>query len=258
MLVTASSAVALLLLVLPGFLGYRFAVLRRDDPTKVSPLWQLSEILEYSAYVHLIGAALSIAIVVTLEQGFGIATQAGDLIKVEPSEFIKSHPWEAMLWLMLYSMYVIVSATLLGIWDFPKLVRDSIFRLSMYVAKLIFRRIPWLRWIPLPIEPYPQDPVWLYAFDTLAENYGNVVPLVMVTMKSGDVYVGRLVTYPIVPDTENEKDFLIDNARFYKQGIANQEQDLSKLDGIGAVLLNTANVESIRIYYQPYPDNFAA
>ena len=90
------------------------------------------------------------------------------------------------------------------------------------------------------------------------DNYGKVIPLVIVTMKSGDVYIGRLVMYPIVPDTENEKDFLIDNARFYKQGIADQEQDLSKLDGIGAVLLNTANVESIRIYYQPYPDNFAA
>ena len=249
MLVTASSAVALLLLVLPGFLAYRFAVLRRDDPTRVSPLWQLSEILEYSAYVHLIGVALSAAIAATLERGFGIATHAGNLVRVEPSEFLKSHPWEAGLWLILYSIYVIISATLLGTWDFPKLVRESIFRFSIGVAKSVFQRLPCFRGIALPIEPYPQNPVWQYAFDIRVNNYGNVIPLVIVTMKSGDVYFGRLVTYPIVPDTENEKDFLIDNTRFYKQGNPDDERNLSKLDGVGAVLLNTVNVESIQIYY---------
>ena len=86
--------------------------------------------------------------------------------------------------------------------------------------------------------------------DPQPDNYGKVIPLVIVTMQSGDVYIGRLVTYPSAPDTENEKDFLIDNARFYKQGNAEQEQDLTILDGIGAVLLNTANVESIKIYYR--------
>ena len=76
MLITASSVAAILILVLPGFMAYRYAVLGRDTPNKVSPLWQFSEILEYSVYVHVIGAALSFGVVLILERGFGIATQA--------------------------------------------------------------------------------------------------------------------------------------------------------------------------------------
>lgn len=257
MLITASSVAAILILVLPGFMAYRYAVLGRDAHNRVSPLWQLSEILEYSVYVHLIGAALSFAVVYTLERGFGIATQAENLIKLAPSEFLKSHPWEAMLWLVLYSIYVIIASTVLGAWDFPRLVRGGIYQCLMGVVQRC-RRVAWLRWIPFPSEQYPQNPVWVYAFRTRTNTYRDSIPLVIVTMKSGDVYIGRLVTYPIAPDTNNEKDFLIDKARFYKQGNTDQKQDLSELDGIGAVLLNTANVESIRIYYQPYPDNFAA
>ena len=238
-------------------MAYRYAMLGRNTPNRVSPLWQLSEILEYSVYVHVIGAAASFAIVLILERGFGIATQAESLIKMAPSEFLESHPWEAMLWLILYSIYVIIASTVLGAWDFPRLVRGGIYQCLMGIAQWC-RSVAWLRWMPLPSEQYSQNPVWVYAFRTRTNTYRDSVPLVIVTMKSGDVYIGRLVMYPIVPDTENEKDFLIDNARFYKQGIADQEQDLSKLDGIGAVLLNTANVESIRIYYQSYPEESAA
>lgn len=249
MLITASNVAAILILILPGFMAYRFVVLGRDTPNRVSPLWQLSEILEYSVYVHLIGAVLSFAVVFTIERGFGIATQAENLIKMAPSEFLKLHPWEAMLWLILYPIYVIVASTVLGAWDFPRLLRGGIYQCLMGITQWC-RRVAWFRWIPLPSEQYAQEPAWVYAFRTRTNAYRDSIPLMIVTMKSGDVYFGRLVSYPIVPDTENEKDFLIDNARFYQQGNAEQEQDLSKLDGVGAVLLNTANVDSIRIYYQ--------
>ena len=50
------------LLVLPGFLAYRFAVLQRADPSRRSAIWQISEILEHSLYVHLIGIVLAFAL----------------------------------------------------------------------------------------------------------------------------------------------------------------------------------------------------
>ena len=67
--------------------------------------------------------------------------------------------------------------------------------------------------------------------------------------RTGDVYFGQIVSYPIVSDTARQKDFLIRNARYYPKGHAESEQDLTILDGIGAVLLNTANVDSIVLYY---------
>ena len=49
----------ILLLILPGFLAYRFVVLQRADPSHRSTIWQISEILEHSLYVHLIGVFLA-------------------------------------------------------------------------------------------------------------------------------------------------------------------------------------------------------
>ena len=71
----------------------------------------------------------------------------------------------------------------------------------------------------------------------------------MVTLKSGDAYFGKLTAYAIVQDTENEKDFLITHALYYKKGELDQGQQMDSLDGVGAVLLNAANADSIRIYY---------
>ena len=67
--------------------------------------------------------------------------------------------------------------------------------------------------------------------------------------ESGDVYVGELVSYPIARDTEPDKDFLITKAHYYRGGNFEDGQDLSQIDNTGAVLLNSGNVESIRIVY---------
>ena len=72
----------------------------------------------------------------------------------------------------------------------------------------------------------------------------------MVYLKSGDVYSGELASYPITLDTEQEKDFLIRRARYYKGGNFGAGRNLEDLDSIGAVLLNTANVDSMILYYE--------
>ena len=72
---------AILLLILPGFLAYRFAVWRRADPTSRSPLWQVSEILEYSVYVHLLGALFTIVIHFLLKATLGMDTHVNVLFQ---------------------------------------------------------------------------------------------------------------------------------------------------------------------------------
>ena len=80
--------------------------------------------------------------------------------------------------------------------------------------------------------------------------------VVSVTMKgSDDIYVGRLTSYPIVPDTEPDKDFLITQTHYYKGGNYRNHQNLTEIDEIGAVLLNSGNVESIRVIYPPALDS---
>ena len=235
---------AILLLILPGFLAYRFAVWRRADPTNRSSLWQVSEILEYSVYVHLIGALWVIVIHLLFKTTLGIDTHIKVLLQEGPDDFLTKHFTEAIIAFILYPTYVILSSAILGAYQVPQVVSLGIVRVPGWLA-----RYRLFRWIPVPSDAYPQEPVWHYAFSYLVEDYAIKIPHAMVTLKSGDAYFGELATYPIVPDTENEKDFLIVHAIYYKDGDMTQEQRLDSLDGIGAVLLNTANVDSIKIYY---------
>ena len=242
---TAINIGAILLLILPGFLAYRFAVWRRADPTQRSPLWQVSEILEYSAYVHLIGALLVTGFHILLLV-FRIDTNIDVLFQDGPTQFLKVHFTSAVAYFVLYPMYVILASAIVGAYGLPLIVSSGIANFPKRIARLRF-----LRWIPVPREPYHQEPVWYHAFTNMAEGYAARQPYLMVTLKSGDAYFGLLSTYPIVPDTANDKDFLITRARYYKDGDLTQERDLESLDGIGAVLLNTSNVDSIKLYYHP-------
>ena len=235
---------AILLLILPGFLAYRFAVWRRADPTNRSSLWQVSEILEYSVYVHLIGALWVIAIHLLLKATLGIDTHIKVLFQEGPNDFLTKHFTEAITAFILYPIYVILSSAIFGAYQVPQIVSLGIVRVPIWLV-----RYRLFRWIPRPSEAYPQESVWHYAFNDLPENYANKIPYAMVTLKSGDSYFGELNAYPIVPDTENEKDFLIIHANYYKDGDLTQGRRLDSLDGIGAVLLNTADVDSIKIYY---------
>ena len=120
-------AVLLLLLVLPGFLAYRSALARRADPTRRSPLWQLSEILEYSLYVHVAGVGLLFGLVGIL-QSFGIDTHVRELPRQGPLEFIDAYFVEGMLLLTLYPVYVTFAATLMGAYDLPGWARGCLSR----------------------------------------------------------------------------------------------------------------------------------
>ena len=237
---------AALVLILPGFLAYRFAVWRRSDPSQRGLLWQLSEILEYSVYVHLIGLAFVCLIHLLLLSVLGIDTHVREIIQNSPADFLESYFVEGVLWFTLYSLYVIVSSAILGAYDVPGSVMRGIPRTVSRLTGWLSRRHRLLSWVPVPKEAHPQEPVWYLAFRSMAQ---DTPPLVIVTLKSGDVYFGELASYPIVPDTQHEKDFLIINARYYPEGDSDQEQELDALDGVGAVLLNTVNVDSIKLYY---------
>ena len=247
---TALDVATILVLILPGFLSYRFAVWRRADPSQQSPLWQLSEIFEHTVYVHLIGVALVAAVHLLLRWSLGLTSYAPMLFQEGPNAFLKTHFTEAVLWFTLYPLYVIFFSAILGAYDVPGKVSSMVVLAVKQPANWLATSSRLLSWIPAPKDVFPQEPVWYYAFNTMSNGYTSKIPHVLVKLKSGDVYYGEIITYPIAPDIERKKDFLIRNARYYKDGFADNEQRLYENDGVGAVLLNSVNVDSIILYYE--------
>ena len=241
---------AVLLLVLPGFLAYRFAVARRADPARRSTLWQLAAISEYSVYVHVVGVALVLAATWLLQALFRVDSHLSELPGKGPQEFLIAYFIEGVLLFTLYPVYVVVGAILMGAYDLPKWVAGIVVRGASALTGGI-GSIPGLNWIRSPRPAYSAEPIWHHAFSVKTNAFSKARPFLLVRMKRGDVYYGELASYPLVPDSKKEKDFLIEKARYYPGGDLEKERRLDEHPGGGSVLLNTAVVGSIEVYYQP-------
>ena len=240
----------MLLLVLPGFLAYRFAVARRADPARRSTLWQLAAISEYSVYVHVVGVALVLAAAWLLHALFRIDSHLSELPGKGPQEFLIAYFAEGVLLFTLYPVYVVLGAILMGAYDLPSWIASTVVR-SVSVLTRKIGTIPRLNWIRSPRPAYSAEPIWHHAFSVKTNTFTKARPFLLVRMKRGDVYYGELASYPVLPDSQKEKDFLIEKARYYPKGDREQEYRLDDHPGGGAVLLNTADVDSIEVYYRP-------
>lgn len=70
-------------------------------------------------------------------------------------------------------------------------------------------------------------------------------------MKLGGTYYCVLESYPLLPDAEDSKDFLIDNARYVPAGYTWAPYDLNRGATGSSVLLNSGGVDRIQNYYIP-------
>ena len=240
---------ATLILVLPGFLSYRAALGRRADPSRRSILWQLAEMLEYSVYVHILGIGL-----VFLTSGvlglFEVETHLSELPSRKPHEFLSTYFVEGVLLFTLYPVYVVLTAVAMGAYDVPHHAATGIVRLVGFLTRLL-GAIPGLRWLRPPTPNFPVEPVWYRAFHVATDAFTQFRPEVIVKMKRGDIYYGKLMSYPIEPDTERAKDFLIAGATYVPANHQGRSYRLHDEDGGGTVLLNSADVDSIQVYYAP-------
>jgi hypothetical protein len=243
---TAVDIGAFLLLVLPGFLVYGFATDRRADPATHSPLWQLAEILQYSVYVHLLGIGLVFGIAWVIGR-FGIHLHLDQLPRLSPTAFLSTYFLEGVLLFTLYPVYVVVAATIMGAYDAPSWTTANIVRATSGAARSI-AHIPLLHWVKPPPPPFPREPIWHETFATLNGSGGPV--RVLVKMKLGDIYDGYIITYPILPDYQQSKDFLLTRASYFPKGDLTNEYRLEEIPGGGLVLLNASDVDSIQVYYE--------
>ena len=126
------------------------------------------------------------------------------------------------------------------------------------VIHLPSRAIALVAWIPEAAKWAPErlreDPVWYSALTLDRKGAQKSDVQLRVHMKGGDIYVGNLNSYPILPDSADAKDLRLGDSIFYPAGeiAAAEELSFSKSGG-GGVLLNTSNVSSIEyIYHDDY------
>lgn len=244
---------AILVLVLPGFVSYRSALARQADPTRRSALWQLAEMLEYSLYVHLLGVALVLGVSALLDSAFHLELHLNELPSKQPHEFLSAYFVEGTLLFTLYPLYVVVASVLLGAYSLPHRVATGIVKGGGLLAREV-RAIPYLGWIKPPSPDFPVEPIWYEAFHVATDGFARSRPEVMVKMKRGDIYYGGLGSYPILPDSHRAKDFLIVQAQYAPAGHQGKPYRLENTLGGGTVLLNSADVDSIQVYYAPVED----
>ena len=162
--------------------------------------------LEYSVYIHIIGAALVFAIVVLLSSVFHLDSHLSELPGKKPAQFLDLYFVEGTLLFLLYPIYVVIAAILIGAYNLPNLVANNIVKYAGFLTRQL-TRIPGLKWVQSPSPDYPVEPIWYNAFHVATNGFVETKPLLMVKMKSGDIYYGQLKSYPILPDSQKEKRF---------------------------------------------------
>jgi hypothetical protein len=244
---------AILVLVLPEFVSYRSALARRADPSRRSTLWQLAEMLEYSLYVHLLGVALVLGVSALLDSAFHLELHLNELPSKQPHEFLSAYFIEGTLLFTLYPLYVVVASVLLGTYSIPHRAATGIVKGGGLLARGL-GAIPYMGWIKPPSPDFPIEPIWYKAFHVATDGFTRSRPAVMVKMKRGDIYYGVLDSYPILPDSQRAKDFLIVQAQYAPAGHQEEPYRLEDMPGGGTVLLNSEDVDSIQVYYDPVED----
>lgn len=103
-------------------------------------------------------------------------------------------------------------------------------------------------------EPVEEEPIWYQSLGLERRGSDSRVQ-VKVLLKNGDIYIGQLLSYPILPDSEKSKDFRLGDSYYLPGGDADEQVELSfsQYESGGGVLLNTVNVSSIEyIVHQDY------
>ena len=199
--------------------------------------------LEYSVYIHVgglvlfLGAATLLGHLGLIELHYSKLTEGG----IQP--YVAGYRIEALLSLLLYLVYVIVMAELLGAYRVPNRVAEGVSASAGWLSDKAGA-------FPTPRQAIPVHPVWYDVFHKATGGYRGGRPQVLVRLKGGDTYVGELDSYSIVADDVAEKDFSIAKAVWQPSEFPGERIDLAQQSGGGIVLINTVNVESIQVFYR--------
>lgn len=228
------SIIVLAIVVLPGWLS--LSVNQRYHPRLFdkSTVMSWGILLYHAMIVHLLGT-VAFAVAVLIWRQYFLDTLGLDrIVTAGPIAFTKESPGTALATFGSYCLWMFAGSTASGITDLPHYVISKAGKLANLLG----------------ISPPPvtnDEPVWFQALN-LDRDESNVQ--VYVRMKNGDVYVGDLESYPILPDSEDSKDIWLGDSIRYPGDNASSpvELDFSSYGG-GGVLLNTKNISSIEYMF---------
>ena len=185
----------------------------------------------HATVAHIIGVALmtfALSIWQSVDTG-EITFQLFGLDRI--SDAMIGVPWVQLL---SYVVVLVIVSVLSGILDFPSWVT--------YAVAWVARRGKGDR------KPLYDRSIWYEALSVGARSADKAHVQVRVRMANGDVYVGDLQDYPVLPDSENAKDFVISGRVRYYDAAEGEAIDINFGES-GGVLLNTGNVISVEYKY---------
>ncbi len=234
------SILTLAVIVLPGWLSITANRLYRpaDAENHKSTVMEWGMVFFHATVVNVIGG---IVVAIVLASRPELRNLGLDRILTEgPISFVKSSPTTGFVVYGVYLSWLVIGSTISGTANLPSGIIYAVGWLA-HVVRLAPDRLQ-------------EDPVWYGAFtiDRRASGKSNVQ--LRVRLKNGDIYVGNLHSYPILPDSADSKDLRLGDSVFYPVGDINSAEDLKFSEyGGGGVLLNTSNVSSIEYMYH---DNY--
>ena len=189
----------------------------------------------HAAVVHVIGFTVLAAAVVVGRDYFLDTLEIDRILTDGPLDFTKKSPMVASSVFGLYFLYLLVGAAVSGIIDLPSKLTNGLGRAANRLN--------------LAPRAVGNEPIWYRALHVDRE--GEHIQ-VRIRMKNGDVYVGDLHYYSILPDSaeSKERDVRLGNSMLYPAGDESSPIVLEFSEhGGGGVLLNTANISSMEYLF---------
>ena len=225
----------LAIVVLPGWLSVATNRIYYARILDASTTMTWGMMLYHATIVHVVGVIFVTILTLIFPTYFLQNISLDKILAIGPSNFIKESPTIGFIIFGIYTLWLVVGSIVSGILDTPSF-------LIRVVGSL-------LRKVKLAPTRFIEDPIWHKALTLDRDMDKKPSVQVRVRMKNEDIYVGYIHFYPILPDSENSKDFKLGESVYYKNGDLSSPEQLEFDDNNGGVLLNTVNVNSIEYLY---------
>ena len=237
------------LVVLPGWVSITCSQLYNPRETERAALMQWGMLVYHAAVVHMFITAL-IVLSVIIWPGFFLDTLDVDFAVTDGiSAYLKKLPTIGSTTMFVYVLVLVVASLISGIADVPLKLVSGVGTLA--------------RIVKLSDNPVSDVPLWYRAWEIDRELFRQDLEAVsstrdtvevgiqmLVRMKNGDVYVGKLHEYQLKSDEGNSKDIMLGGEIIlWPSGDSSEEIVLSFDQGSGGTLINSENISSIEYLY---------
>lgn len=236
-----NSILILAVIVLPGWISISAAQRYHPRLVERTALMVWGMMFYHAAVVHIIGVG-AVASATLVWRGYFLDALDLDRVLTDgAAKFAQDSPGTAFAAFGAYFLWIVIGSTISGVADLP-------FRLTSSIGWIANR-------LSLAPAPEREESIWYRALELDRRKSGKSSVQVSIRMKNGDLYVGELMSYPVVSDAAESKDIWIGSYTLYPNDAPFSPIEMRFANGEGGVLLNTANVSSMHYrFFNDYDD----